>query len=669
MLEKKGGGGDGTTADKSLVSDTSPSNPTLLDAEAWSELLQNLRDDVAELQNQEGSISAQSESKKSVSVKNPRSISSSVTNSTSKPAPAQPTPFPAAQRSSISAARAPSESPFSDSPCPVCLQRPFHVLHHCPIVLKGPEVIQQRLEELRYSDARENQELIEQLEASLRRHKDSDTVTTTHSSLPVEASRETDARSPPAASSLSQSFTLHDLPCDSHLANTDGSTDEGSGAESSNESEGRIAQTIHLAKPSLTRAPTSYGDDMLEAVVRGPAPRRVLSNILKELQEEETQQGPTLSSVDDDEEHPKSLPAISNVGGSSHSVASPGPTTGVVPRRTVSNRSKTGVSPRNHTDLHDGPDSSDFAQDPAYSLDTDFPGVHPIESDTPFPKTMDKSDIVSQSTPKLSAKRGKLPIVAGHSTSQKAAGKPKVLNPEQLPSPALAPKNKNSRGAKGTKMSTKAAEKTPVTKSSINGTTNGITTNEHVVSTPSLVMWETMREPTPSVQLDELVSSSPQVEEYLGPVNKTKAGRPGDGRRDISNGNERLFDLTPSQIPFPYSQYTPPQDLTPQLSEMDENRVRAPLSKRPPQKSGSYRSLTVLASEASSLFPSKLPTPRATTADDKTSREDAADDTSDDDDSSSSETNDPTSATHIPIGRRASSVLPNKKKRGLLQCL
>lgn len=641
-----------------------------MDAEAWSELLQNLRDDVAELQNQEGSTSAQSEIKKLVSVKNPRrSISSSVTNSTSKHTPAQPTPFPATYHSSISAAHAPSKSPFSDSPCPVCLQRPFHVLHHCPIVLKGPNVIQQRLEELRYSDARDSQELIEQLEAFIRRHKDSDTVTAAYNSLPVEASRETDARSPPAASSLSQSFTLHDLPCDSHLANADGSTDEESSAESSDGNERRIAQTIHPPKPSLTRASMSYGDNMLEAVVRGPAPRRVLSNILKELQEEETQQGLTLSSVDEDEVHSKPLPAIPKVDGSSHSVTSSEPTTRVAPRRTVSNRGKTGVSPRNRTDLHDDPDSSDFAPDLAYSLDTDFPEAHPIKSEIPPPQTADKSDTVSQSTPKLSAKRDKLPIVAGHSTSQKAAGKPKVLNPELLPSPAFAPKNKNSRGNKETKMSTKATEKTPATKSSINGTTSGVTTNEHVVPTPSLVMWETMREPTPSVQFDELVSSSPQVEEYLGPVNKTKAGRPGDGRKEILNGSERLFDLTPSQIPFPYSQYTPPQDLTPQLSEMDEDRVRAPPPKRPLQKSGSYRSLTVLASEASSLFPSKLPTPMATTADDKTSREDAADDTSDDDDSSSSETNDPTSTTHIPIGRRASSILPNKKKRGLLQCL
>ncbi|KAI6169448.1 hypothetical protein EDD17DRAFT_11135 [Pisolithus thermaeus] len=218
-------------------------------------------------------------------------------------------------------------------------------------------------------------------------------------------------------------------------------------------------------------------------------------------------------------------------------------------------------------------------------------------------------------------------------------------------------------------MSTKAVEETPAAKSSIKGTTSGVTTNGHLVSTPSLVVWETMREPTPSVQFDELASSSPRVEEYLSPGNKTKAGRSGDGRKEILNGKERLFDLTPSQIPFPYSQYTPPQVLTPQLSEVDEDRVKAQPPKRPPQKSGNYRSLTALASEASSLFSSSRPAPRAATADDKASREDAADDTSDDDDSSSSETNDPTSTTHIPIGRRASSILPNKKKRGLLQGL
>ncbi|KAI6121441.1 hypothetical protein F5141DRAFT_1090215 [Pisolithus sp. B1] len=659
MPEKKSGGGDGTTADKSRVSDVSPSNPSLLDAEVWNELLQKLK----------MTASAQSETKKLVSVKKLKgSIASSATDSTTNHTPAQSTGLGSTEATcltthhgSIPTSHA---SPSNDSPCPACLQRPFHVLHHCPIVLKGPDIIQQRLEELRYSDARDSQELIEQLEALSRRHKDSDTTSTTHHSIPVEGSRGTDARSPAASSSPLQPFTLRDLPGDSHLADADGSTDEDSSAESTDGNEGRVAlaQTLHPPKPSLTRASTSYGDDMLEAVVRGPAPRRVLSNVLKELQEEETQQqGLTLSSVDKDEEHPGSSPAISKGDGSPHGITCSGPTTRVAPKRTTPNRSKTGVSPEYHTDLHDDSDSSEFGPELAYPSDRYFP--------EPPLRIVDESDIVSQSTPKRSVKSDKLSIVAGLSTSQKAAGKPKVLNPETLPSPAFAPKNKSVRGNTETKMSTKAVEETPAAKSSIKGTTSGVTTNGHLVSTPSLVVWETMREPTPSVQFDELASSSPRVEEYLSPGNKTKAGRSGDGRKEILNGKERLFDLTPSQIPFPYSQYTPPQVLTPQLSEVDEDRVKAQPPKRPPQKSGNYRSLTALASEASSLFSSSRPTPRAATADDKASREDAADDTSDDDDSSSSETNDPTSTTHIPIGRRASSILPNKKKRGLLQGL
>ncbi|KAI6157520.1 hypothetical protein BKA82DRAFT_215074 [Pisolithus tinctorius] len=685
MPEKKGNGGGSTVVDESRVSNTSPSNPSLLDSEAWSELLQKLKDDVAELQNQEGSISAPCETKKKVAAKKSRrSIASLSTNSSSKHTPTPPTdpslteaPFLATHHDSISTAQAPCKSLSSGSHCLVCLQKPFHAIHHCPLLLKGPHVIQQRLDELKQSDLRDSQNLIGELEALVRRHKGSDTVTTAHGSLPDEATCGTDAHSPPAASSSSQSLALNAIPGDPHLVDAVGSSNEESTAESSEEDGERVARTTYPLKPPLIKPSTSYGDDMLEAVVRGPAPRRVLSNILKELQEEETQQGLVPSSTDEDEEPPGSSPAISNRGRSSHSVTSRlGPTTRTlrgkpsleskdtqaVPR-TDPNRDKTGAASGNHTELHDDTESSNSGPELPYPSDTYFPGIHPTEPDVPCPQTVDGFDIVSQSTPKFSMKRDKPSMVAGLSTSQKAAGKPKVLNLEPLPS-AFAPKVTNPRGNKESKRSTKIVEKTPVTKPSAKGTTSGVTTNGHSAPTPSLVTWETMREPTPSVQCDELVSSSPQVEEHISLA--TKTDRLNGGRK------ERLFDLTPSQIPFPYSQYTPPQVSAPQSSEIDQNSIKEPPPKRPPQKNGFYRSLTALASEASSLFPSSLPTPKVATADGKAPREGAEDDTSnddDDDDSSSSETDDPMSTTHIPIGRRASSILPNKKKRGLLHGL
>ncbi|KAI6032880.1 hypothetical protein F5J12DRAFT_797038 [Pisolithus orientalis] len=690
--EKRGNGGGSTAVDESRVSNTSLSNPSLLDAEAWSELLQKLKDDVAELQNQEGSISASCETKKKVAAKKSRrSIASLSTNSSSKHTPTPPTdlslteaPFLATHHDSISAAHAPCKSLSSGSHCLVCLQKPFHAIHHCPILLKGPHVIQQRLDELKQSDLRDSQNLIGELEALVRRHKGGDTVTTAHSSLPDEATCGTDAHSPPAASSSSQSLALNAIPGGPHLVDAVGSSNEESTAESSEEDGERVARTTYPLKPPLTRPSASYGDDMLEAVVRGPAPRRVLSNILKELQEEETQQvhlieecgrranrrfqqGSVPSSTDEDEEPPGSSPAISNRGRSSHSVTSRlGPTTRTlrgkpsleskdtqaVPR-TDPNWDKTGAASGNHTELHDDTKSSNSGPELPYPSDTYFPGIHPTEPDAPCPQTVDGFDIVSQSTPKFSMKRDKPSMVAGLSTSQKAAGKPKVLNLEPLPS-AFAPKVTNPRGNKESKRSTKIVEKTPVTKPSAKGTTSGVTTNGHSAPTPSLVTWETMREPTPSVQCDELVSSSPQVEEHISLA--TKTDRLNGGRK------ERLFDLTPSQIPFPYSQYTPPQVSAPQSSEIDQNSVKEPPPKRPPQKNRFYRSLTALASEASSLFPSSLPTPRVATADGKAPREGTEDDTSnddDDDDSSSSETDDP----------MASSILPNKKKRGLLHGL
>lgn len=56
-------------------------------------------------------------------------------------------------------------------PCPICMEEPFHIRYCCPTVLKGPDAIRERLEELQRTDMGDQQSLIKQLEGLLRDSK------------------------------------------------------------------------------------------------------------------------------------------------------------------------------------------------------------------------------------------------------------------------------------------------------------------------------------------------------------------------------------------------------------------------------------------------------------------------------------------------------------------
>ncbi|KAF9232272.1 hypothetical protein BU15DRAFT_81425 [Melanogaster broomeanus] len=283
---------------------------------------------------------------------------------------------------------------------------------------------------------------------------------------------------------------------------------------------------------------------------------------------------------------------------------------------------------------------------------------------------------LATSLPKKTRKKS-----AGLSASQELAGTRKSTRLSSVPPPSTAPailvmhSEVNGRANKVTKATSKQVED-DMEPSQHNGTPSRAVP---AAATPSLNRWETIPEistPSASVQMDELMSSSPQADAdttILGPVLRksqkvhfpVEADQPEENSRQEK---ERLFDLTTSQIPFPYSQYSSPT--TPRLEEevsTDSEDDRTVVKKAPPKTSHKsavpYRPLSQLASHVSFLTPSLTPA-TASGSNGKAKKAIADDDSSSS--SSSSDSDDAKKSDHIPKGRRAGSVLLPKKKGGLL---
>lgn len=204
-----------------------------------------------------------------------------------------------------------------------------------------------------------------------------------------------------------------------------------------------------------------------------------------------------------------------------------------------------------------------------------------------------------------------------------------------------------------------------------------------IAPTPSLIRWETLAEPSspslqscePSVLIDELMSSSPQPDDNpsRGRLNeKEKKGRPRklapSHQAESSQGKQRLFDLSSSQIPFPYSQNqtnsTPTAFPNGKESEGTTDSEEEPkVAKKKAKLPAVYRSLSQLASQAT-LFSPSLPTPADKSVTNGKAKKRPADE--DSSSSSSSDEDEVNGSGHIPQGRRAGSVLETKKRRGTL---
>ena len=196
--------------------------------------------------------------------------------------------------------------------------------------------------------------------------------------------------------------------------------------------------------------------------------------------------------------------------------------------------------------------------------------------------------------------------------------------------------------------------------------------------TPSVIRWETLAEPSSpslphetSVLIDELMSSSPHPDAnpIRGRLNKEKKSRsrkPAPSHQaESSQGKERLFDLSSSQIPFPYSQKQ--TNLAPtafpngkETEGTTDSEEEPKVAKKKAKQAAGYRSLSQLASQAT-LFSPSLPTPASKSMTNGKAKKRPADDSSSS--SSSSDADEANGSEHIPRGRRAGSVLESNKKR------
>lgn len=722
--------------------DSAASNPTLLDAESWGDLLEIFKLEVTQLQNEKGDSPGEDEpSKKS---KESKRVKKSTVPPTQEPTPPTSTEPSIPDDRDTPSSGEEMQSP-TGHPCPVCLERPFHVRYNCSIVRQGSDAIQKRLDELRQSDACDNEHLIEELEELLQRCKGSDKASPAPNAPPSPASAPpTNPTVLPPESSMSVDSPVTSTPLPSR--------EESSSATSSDEDEEMgTERAMALPKPSRTNKKVIYGDDVLEAVMRGPAPKLGIPSILRELREEEERESVQLeedeeegrgersrerlpnlearSSEEDGEDGSqspsaaltgnRSLRYVGRNNGSEETrlgrklagdvEADPSKATPDIPA--VSEKvacEKTKGSAKNPSCEHDSDsdvDPIEPAEELAYPSDSYFPEADPIEPGTPG---FNKVEAKNHSTPKASSSRrtktrggiaraddaghpvpgsplvsegrdmviplpeGRKPRkkAVGFSASQEVVGTRRPHSPEPLPS--TAPENGKGkavgRGGKVPKTPAKVPQKTL----KMNGTTKKVGAAGR---TPSPAVWKTIPDATPSVQLDELLSSSSQVEgntltPVAGKFSNMAAANPEDDSRGLHD-KERLFDLTASQIPFPYSQYTTPQAPAP-ASSSDSDMEQEEAHKRPPEHhvrkstTRAYRSLTELASEASTLFSPSLPTPKAIAGKKNGRKRVEDDDDTDGSSSSSSQSDHAATSTHIPRGRRASSVLPTKKRRGLL---
>ncbi|KAG6332706.1 hypothetical protein ID866_6387 [Astraeus odoratus] len=628
-------------------------------------------------------------------------------------------------------------------------------------------------------DLSDQRALVEELEGILRRRANKDkVVAATTAPPPLTPVPLTPQEGQSRNTSMSPVPRPPVLPGNSHpLEVAVESADEGLSSDSEEESD--------QGTPSTKRPTTvaeSYGDDVLEAVIRGPAPRRGLSSMWKELREEEeekekvqleeedcarqqrghTSQRLSRSSQETGGETSESLRDSVTGDGDIPGESSSGAkfaTQGQLPQQadeggygeripleqcdtkqtTIQKESKLVTvveeSPCNETGESsssgnsagdDDVDPIEPAEELAYPSEGHFSDVDPIEPNTPASDIEKIIVLVNHSTPKypvskrmktrggavlddaelpvpvstliseakdmitpLPEQRGPRKKVNGLSSSQEVIRTRRARSSDPLSSTAPVPCVSNDK-EKGDSTPVMLQGKTPksIIKSMLNGKEKKIAAPS--TRTSSLVAWETMREPTPSVQSDELAPSSPQREDILtsavgksseitnDPESNSDTNSDDDDTdaEDVQprKGKEPLFDLTASQIPFPYSQYSTPAVSSLQSSINPEDRgkeVKQPPRKRTLGKNGvgTYRSLTELASEASSLFSPSLPTTAGKGTTDNRGPKKNALDTESEDSSSSSESDDPTGSTHIPRGRRASSVLPSKKRRGLLDGL
>lgn len=340
---------------------------------------------------------------------------------------------------------------------------------------------------------------------------------------------------------------------------------------------------------------------------------------------------------------------------------------------------------RNKANTNDDPiepadDLMDFQQ--VITFDND-----PIEVTTPrIQKTAKPLSPVAHSTPKSGlAKRMKnrhgqlpspsqFPVRADESKvngSQRAGaeGKKNAASRTGSDKPSI-------RGGKGATRADLLRTSSQPAKRSTNSNGHGATPS-HSQPLPkppaSLAKWSVLREPSPSMLMDELDCSLIGQGGILGELagkasDQNSAGEHSDND-SAGKANGSLFTLPASQVPFPHSQYNASvrkrMEVVPDSeseSEVETGGKKKTTNAKTHRSIPLYRRLTDIASQAS-LFSQSTPVAPRPTRSNVMGRQ-ADDDDDDDDDDSSSESDDE-GRSHIPQGKRAGK-LRSKKTKGLL---
>lgn len=270
-------------------------------------------------------------------------------------------------------------------------------------------------------------------------------------------------------------------------------------------------------------------------------------------------------------------------------------------------------------------------------------------------------------------------------------------SPSQFPVPVDEFKVNESQRASAEGKKKNAATRTDTDKPSIRGGKGGTQADLRISSQPakkstnlnglggtpshsqplpkppaSLVKWSALREPSPSMLMDELDSSLLGQGGILGELAGKASDQNGEGEHsdDDSAGKagESPFTLPASQVPFPHSQYNTPvykhMEVVPDSeseSEAEAGGKKKTANAKTRRSIPPYRRLTDIASQAS-LFSQRTPVgPRLSTV--ANGMGGRADDNDDDDDSSSE--SDDEGQSHIPQAKRAGK-LRSKKTKGLL---
>ncbi|KAG1809426.1 uncharacterized protein BJ212DRAFT_1484544 [Suillus subaureus] len=190
----------------------------------------------------------------------------------------------------------------------------------------------------------------------------------------------------------------------------------------------------------------------------------------------------------------------------------------------------------------------------------------------------------------------------------------------------------------------------------------------------SLAKWSVLREPSPSMLMDELDSSLIGQGGMLGKLagkapDQNSAGEHSDDDSADKAGRS-LFTLPASQVPFPHSQYNASiqkrMEIVPDSeseSEAEAGGKKKTTNAKTSRSIPPYRRLTDIASQASLFSQSTPVAPHSSTL--TNGMGGRADDDDDDDDDDSSSESDDEGQSHIPQGKRAGN-LRSKKTKGLL---